>query len=80
MSFNPVKRLLAPAWWMDDGNVHPDMVCDPTQGNCGTSDADLQRYRFPALGDFVLSYGNYGHAQSTRSKRNFDVTMHTVSC
>jgi len=51
-----------------------------TQGNCGTSDADLQRYRFPALGNFVLSYGNYATRNPTRSKRNLNVTMHTVSC
>jgi Carboxypeptidase regulatory-like domain len=47
-----------------DGNILPGQICDPTQGNCGISPADYQRYRFPALGDFVLSYGNYGHAQS----------------
>jgi len=40
-------------------------ACDPVdEGNCDFSDADLARYRFPELGDFVLSYGNYGHAQS----------------
>jgi len=48
----------------DDGTVR---ICDPfTNGSddCNILDADAQRYRFPALGDFVLSYGNYGHAQS----------------
>jgi hypothetical protein len=40
-------------------------ACDPVDaGNCDFSAADLARYRFPELGDFVLSYGNYGHAQS----------------
>jgi hypothetical protein len=40
-------------------------ACDPVDaGDCDFSDADLARYRFPELGDFVLSYGNYGHAQS----------------
>jgi len=48
----------------DNGDLHTDQICDPTAGNCGISPADAQRYRFPALGDFVLSYGNYGHAQS----------------
>ena len=56
----------------DDGNVHPDEICDPTQFNCGISDADYQRYRFPALGDFVLSYGNYGHAQSNAFQAQFE--------
>lgn len=40
-------------------------ACDPVdEGNCDFSDADFARYRFPELGDFVLSFGNYGHAQS----------------
>ena len=40
-------------------------ACDPlNNGDCEFSDADLARYRFPELGDFILSYGNYGHAQS----------------
>jgi hypothetical protein len=40
-------------------------ACDPVDAaDCEFSDADLARYRFPALGDFILSYGNYGHAQS----------------
>jgi hypothetical protein len=56
----------------DNGDVHPDQVCDPTQGNCGISTADYQRYRFPALGDFVLSYGNYGHAQSNAFQTQFE--------
>lgn len=48
-----------------DDNGNPTGICDPVNaGNCGISNADAQRYRFPALGDFVLSYGNYGHAQS----------------
>jgi len=40
-------------------------ACDPVDaGDCEFSDADFSRYRFPELGDFILSYGNYGHAQS----------------
>ena len=40
-------------------------ACDPVDlGNCDFSDADFARYRFPELGDFILSFGNYGHAQS----------------
>jgi hypothetical protein len=38
--------------------------CDPYQGDCDYSPADLARYRFPALGDYVLSYGNFGHGTS----------------
>jgi len=48
-----------------DDNGNPTGICDPfNNGDCGISNADAQRYRFPALGDFVLSFGNYGHAQS----------------
>ena len=50
-----------------DPNTGQDtgQICDPVNnGDCGISPADAQRYRFPLLGDFVLSYGNYGHAQS----------------
>ena len=47
-----------------DVNGNSSGPCDPDAGNCDFTNADLARYRFPALGDFVLSYGNYGHAQS----------------
>jgi carboxypeptidase family protein len=48
-----------------DDNGNPIGICDPVNnGDCGISNADAARYRFPLLGDFVLSYGNYGHAQS----------------
>ena len=56
----------------DDGNIVPGQFCDPTQGNCGISPADYNRYRFPALGDFLLSYGNYGHAQSNAFQTQFE--------
>jgi hypothetical protein len=51
-----------------DDNGDATGICDPTNVDgdfpCGISNQDAQRYRFPALGDFVLSYGNYGHAQT----------------
>jgi hypothetical protein len=48
-----------------DTGLDTGQICDPVNnGDCGISPADAQRYRFPLLGDFVLSYGNYGHAQS----------------
>lgn len=47
-------------------------ACDPTNGDCDFSAADLARYRFPELGDFVLSYGNYGHAQSNAFQANLE--------
>jgi Carboxypeptidase regulatory-like domain len=56
----------------DDGNIIPGQICDPTAFNCGISPADYARYRFPALGDFVLSYGNYGYAQSNAFQAQFE--------
>ena len=50
---------------VDPVTNEPTGICDPVNnGDCGVSNEDAQRYRFPALGDFVLSYGNYGHAQT----------------
>lgn len=40
-------------------------ACDPVElGNCDYSPADLARQPFPGLGDFLLSYGNFGHGRS----------------
>ena len=48
-----------------DDNGDANGICDPVNnGDCNISNQDLSRYRFPALGDFLLSYGNFGHAQS----------------
>lgn len=48
-----------------DANGNPNGICDPVNnGDCQISNADAARYRFPALGDFVISFGNFGHAQS----------------
>ena len=50
---------------LDEDTGLPNGICDPVNANenCGISPDDFSRYRFPALGDFLLSYGNYGHAQ-----------------
>ena len=46
----------------DDGE--PTGICEPVDSaDCDISNEDRQRYRFPSLGDFVTSFGNYGHAQ-----------------
>jgi carboxypeptidase family protein len=40
-------------------------ACDPlNNADCEFSATDLARYRFPTLGDFIMSFGNYGHAQT----------------
>jgi hypothetical protein len=56
-----------------DDNGEPAGFCDPVNnGDCGISNEDFQRYRFPALGDFVLSFGNYGHAQTNAFQTQID--------
>lgn len=57
-----------------DGNFIPGQYCDPTNDptTCGINPQDAARYRFPALGDYVLSYGNYGHAQSNAFQTQFE--------
>jgi hypothetical protein len=38
--------------------------CSVDDGDCLLSAADLARIPYPALGDFLTSFGNYGHGQS----------------
>ena len=39
--------------------------CDPlNNGDCDYSPADIARQPFPGYGDFMLSYGNFGHGRS----------------
>ena len=39
--------------------------CDPlNNGDCDYSPADIARQPFPGSGDFLLSYGNFGHGRS----------------
>ena len=39
-------------------------ICDPTQGDCAYSTQDLARLPFPLVGEFLLTYGNFGHGSS----------------
>jgi hypothetical protein len=40
-------------------------ACDPVDaGDCAFSQADFARLPFPDLGDFLLSFGNFGHGRS----------------
>jgi hypothetical protein len=49
--------------------------CSPDNGDCAPTLADLARLPYPTLGDFALSFGNYGHSQSnsyqTQLERRF---------
>jgi len=38
--------------------------CDPDSGDCLPSPADIARLPYPMLGDFLESFGNFGHGQS----------------
>jgi len=39
-------------------------TCDPDNGDCTLSPADQARLPFPALGDYMAQYGNFGHGRS----------------
>jgi hypothetical protein len=38
--------------------------CSPDDGDCWPSLADYARLPYPTLGDYLLTYGNYGHSQA----------------
>ena len=42
----------------------PFVPCTPDNGDCAPSLADFARLPYPTLGDFLISFGNYGHSQS----------------
>jgi hypothetical protein len=46
-------------------------ICDPTQGDCAYSPQDLARLPFPLVGEFLLTYGNFGHANSNSFQTEF---------
>ena len=41
-------------------------------GDCDYSEADQARLPFPNLGDFLLSYGNFGHGRSNAFQAQFE--------
>jgi hypothetical protein len=42
----------------------PLSACTPDNGDCAPSIADFARLPYPTLGDYLISFGNYGHSQS----------------
>jgi len=46
-------------------------ICDPTQGDCAYSTQDLARLPFPLVGEFLLTYGNFGHGNSNSFQTEF---------
>ena len=50
----------------DNGTGFGDGVtpCDPDNGDCAPTQAELNKLPYPNQGDFLVSYGNFGHSQS----------------
>jgi len=50
--------------------------CTPDDGDCVPTNADYARLPYPTLGDYLLTYGNYGYSRSnsfqTQVERRFD--------
>ncbi len=46
-------------------------ICDPTQGDCAYSPQDLARLPFPLIGEFLLTYGNFGRGNSNSFQTEF---------
>jgi len=47
--------------------------CDPIDaGDCDYSPADIARQPLPGLGDFLASYGNFGHGRSDAFQAQFE--------
>jgi hypothetical protein len=60
---------------LTDGCTQGDGVtaCDPVDnGDCLPSAADQARQPFPGLGDYLFTYGNYGHARSDAFQTQFE--------
>ena len=53
------------------GTPPPPPYCDPTQGNCAYSTQDLKALPFPLVGEFLLTYGNFGHGNSNSFQTEF---------
>jgi len=41
-----------------------NLPCTPDDGDCAPTLADYARLPYPTLGDYLISFGNYGHSQS----------------
>jgi len=46
--------------------------CTPDDGDCLPTDADYARLAYPTLGDYLLTYGNYGHSQTNIFQTQFE--------
>jgi hypothetical protein len=46
--------------------------CTPDDGDCLPTNADYARLAYPTLGDYLLTYGNYGHSQTNVFQAQFE--------
>lgn len=46
--------------------------CDPNQGTCDFSPADIARYRFPIVGENLLTFGNFSRGNSNAFQTQFE--------
>src|SRR5207249_2927156 len=46
-------------------------ACEPDDFDCDYSVSDLARQPFPGLGDYMASYGNFGHGRSDALQLEF---------
>jgi len=46
--------------------------CNPSDFDCDYSPADIARQPLPGLGDFLASYGNFGHGRSNAFQAQFE--------
>lgn len=60
--------LADPNTGIGDG-THP---CTPDNGDCGLSLADLARYPYPIIGEFLVNFGNFARANSNAFQTQFE--------
>ncbi len=46
--------------------------CTPDNGDCGLSLADLARYPYPIIGEYLVSFGNFARANSNAFQTQFE--------
>jgi hypothetical protein len=63
-------------WGTTTGDPLNPQACSPDDGDCLPTPADYARLPYPTLGDYLLTYGNYGYSHSnsfqTQVERRFD--------
>ena len=50
-------------------------ACTPDDGDCLPTNADYARLPYPTLGDFLLTYGNYGYSRSNSFQTQIERRM-----